>query len=134
MDVGDPSNFARILDLYSHSYGTISSIMTGYRFSDDEIRSSISKVYRETGYLCDPHGACGYRALEENLQRNQTGLFLETAHPAKFIETVEEVVGKGKVPLPEKLAVFLKGEKKNVPMGNDYEEFKKFLSGSETIF
>lgn len=127
MDVGAPSNFARILDLYQNSYEKIRSKLTGYRYSDDEIRKIILDVYQQTGYLCDPHGACGFEALNEFLSDGQVGVFLETAHPAKFTETVEAVIGKGNVPLPEKLAAFMKGEKKSVPLTTNYDDFCNFL-------
>lgn len=129
MDVGAPSNFARILDLYGNSYEKITSAMKGFRYTDEEIRQTIRSVFEQTGYLCDPHGACGYQALTEALEENQAGVFLETAHPAKFTETVEAVVGKGNVPLPEKLAAFVKGEKQSVPLGKSFSEFKSFLLG-----
>lgn len=129
MDVGAPSNFARILDLYGNSYEKITSAMKGFRYTDEEIRQTIRSVFEQTGYLCDPHGACGYQALTEALEENQAGVFLETAHPAKFTETVEAVVGKGNVPLPEKLAAFVKGEKQSVPLGKSFPEFKSFLLG-----
>lgn len=127
MDVGAPSNFARILDLFDHSHATISKKIKGYRYSDDEIREVIDKVYQEFGYLCDPHGACGYQSLVEYLGDKQVGMFLETAHPAKFTETVEAVIGQGKVDLPEKLAVFMKGTKETRPINSSYDEFRKYL-------
>ncbi len=127
MDVGAPSNFARILDLYQHSYSKVADRITGCRYSDNQIREVIRNVYDQTGYLCDPHGACGYKSLEELLEENQVGVFLETAHPAKFTETVEGVIGKGNVPLPDKLATFMRGEKKSISLGKDYEGFKNFL-------
>ena len=127
MDVGAPSNFARILDLYNHSYSTISGIIKGARFSDAAIKRIIRNVYETSGYLCDPHGACGFEALAEHLNENQLGLFLETAHPAKFKNVVEEIVGKNKVPIPEKLAGFLKREKMRISLNNDFQEFKNFL-------
>jgi threonine synthase len=127
MDVGDPSNFVRILDLYDHSHETIQQKIKGFRYSDEQIRKTMKRVYDECGYTLDPHGACGYEALEEFLGENQVGIFLETAHPAKFTETVEEVIGKGKVPLPEKLAEFMKGEKQNISMGKEFDEFKTYL-------
>jgi threonine synthase len=129
MDVGAPSNFDRILDLYSHSHKNISSVIKGFRYSDEQIRETIKKVFEQTGYLCDPHGACGFMALQEFLKLNQVGVFLETAHPAKFTETVEHVVGKGNVPLPQKLAEFMRGKKKAVPMNSDFSPFKKYLMG-----
>ncbi|MEN8116038.1 MAG: threonine synthase [Bacteroidota bacterium] len=128
MDVGAPSNFARILDLYQHSHKTISELIKGYRYSDDEIRKVIKQVYNETGYLCDPHGACGIEALNEYLTDDQVGVFLETAHPAKFTETVEEVIGEGKVELPDKLARFMEGKKRSASLNKEYKVFKGFLS------
>ena len=127
MDVGAPSNFARILDLYKHSHKTISEIIKGFWFSDIEIREILKQVYTKYNYLCDPHGACGFEALNQYLNENQVGVFLETAHPAKFTETVEEIVGKGNVPLPDKLAEFMKGEKKSISLKKDYEIFRSYL-------
>jgi len=127
MDVGDPSNFVRILDLYDYSHEIIKSKIKGYRYSDEQISETMKRVYDECGYLLDPHGACGYEALEEYLGENQVGIFLETAHPAKFTETVESVIGKGNVPLPEKLAEFMKGEKLSIAMSKEFEEFKSYL-------
>lgn len=127
MDVGDPSNFARILDLYGHSYEAIKADMKGFRYSDDEIRDVVKVVYQQVGYLADPHGATGYKALTEDLQEGEVGVFLETAHPAKFTETVEKIIGAGNVPLPEKLAEFMKGEKQSVLLSKVFEDFKAFL-------
>jgi len=127
MDVGSPSNFARILELYGHSWEKISSVITGSRYSDDQIRETIRSLFRETGYLCDPHGSCGYAALRDYLQPGQTGIFLETAHPAKFLNTMEELVGKGNITVPEKLEAFMKGKKHSVPIGSRYEEFREWL-------
>jgi len=127
MDVGAPSNFARILDLYNHSHAEISQILKSYTYSDEQIGETIKKVYDENDYLCDPHGACGYKSLVESLTENQIGVFLETAHPAKFIETVEEVVGKGNVELPEKLAEFMCGKKQSIELDNKFATFKSYL-------
>ncbi len=127
MDVGAPSNFARILDLYNYSHEVISGKIKGYRYSDDEIRKIISKVYTDANYLCDPHGACGFESLNQFVNQKQVGVFLETAHPAKFTETVEKVIGKGNVILPAKLASFMLGEKKSVLLSGDYADFRRFL-------
>ena len=127
MDVGAPSNFARILDLYNHSHEKISSVIKGFRYSDAQIRETLKNVFEQTGYLCDPHGACGFMALADFLQPEQAGVFLETAHPAKFTETVEEVLGNRNVPLPAKLAEFMKGEKQIISMEKDFYAFKKYL-------
>lgn len=133
MDVGDPSNFARILDLYHNSHEAISKVMVGTTYNDDQIRETLLSVYNTTGYLIDPHGAVGYRALNELLKDDETGIFLETAHPAKFTETVEGIVGKGNVPMPEKLLEFMKGTKKSITLEPDYNMFLDYLSQLEKI-
>jgi threonine synthase len=127
MDVGDPSNFARIVDLYQNDYNAIVEDITGTTFSDEQIRETIAEVYTSLGYLLDPHGAVGYRALKEKLQPDQNGIFLETAHPAKFTETMESIIGKGNIPLPGKLQEFMKGEKRTIPISSDYAKFKSYL-------
>ncbi|MDR2950113.1 MAG: threonine synthase [Prevotella sp.] len=126
MDVGDPSNFVRILDLYDKSLHKIKSDISGKWYDDDTIRKVVKDTYKKTGYLLDPHGACGYSALEDELQANETGVFLETAHPAKFLETVESIIGE-KVVIPEKLEAFMKGKKQSLSMSKAFEEFKTFL-------
>lgn len=127
MDVGDPSNFARILELYNQSHADIQLDMVGYRYSDEEIRETMKQVYLEENYMLDPHGAIGYRALKEDLAPGEVGVFLETAHPAKFTETVESVLGEGTVILPDKLAEFMKGEKLSVGMSKFFDDFKQYL-------
>jgi threonine synthase len=127
MDVGAPSNFARILELYNHSHSEIAEVMKGYRYSDDEIRETMKEVYTKYSYMLDPHGAVGYRALKTDLKPGETGVFLETAHPAKFTETVENVLGRGTVVLPEKLQAFMKGEKQSIPLSTDFDDFKQYL-------
>ncbi|MDR0798503.1 MAG: threonine synthase [Dysgonamonadaceae bacterium] len=127
MDVGNPSNFARILDLFNHDYRSITSIISGYSCSDEDIRETIKNCYETTGYLLDPHGACGYAALRQGLRSGERGLFLETAHPAKFKDTVEPIIGQN-VEIPERLQAFMKGEKRSVALGKDFEGFKRFLS------
>jgi len=127
MDVGAPSNFARILDLYGHSWQKIRTLVSGFRIDDKGIKETIRRVHDTTGYLCDPHGACGYAALEEQLNKDETGTFLETAHPAKFTSTMEEILGKGIVPLPDKLAAFMKGKKQSVEISGKYASFREWL-------
>ncbi|HCY43237.1 MAG TPA: threonine synthase [Prolixibacteraceae bacterium] len=127
MDVGAPSNFARILELYSKSHQSICGDMVGYRYSDGEIRETMKQVFEQEKYMLDPHGAIGYRALKADLKEGEVGVFLETAHPAKFTETVESVLGNGTVTLPEKLAAFMTSEKKSVGMSTEFDDFKKFL-------
>ena len=126
MDVGDPSNFARVLALYENSYEAICAEIAGATYNDEQICETVKKVYQETGYLLDPHGACGYRALEEGLQEGEVGVFLETAHPAKFLETVESIIGD-KVEIPAKLQAFMKGKKQSIEISKDFVSFKEYL-------
>jgi len=126
MDVGDPSNFARVLALYEHSHEAIAKEISGATYHDEQIRETVKKAYVETGYLLDPHGACGYCALEEGLQEGEVGVFLETAHPAKFLETVEGIIGE-QVEIPAKLQAFMKGTKQSLPMSKDFASFKEYL-------
>lgn len=127
MDVGAPSNFARILDLYEHDHGLISSTIKGYHYTDEEITRTMQHVYADTGYIVDPHGACGYAALHDyQLRTNEIGVFLETAHPAKFKHTVDHILNTN-IEIPHKLAAFMQGEKQNIPLPNNYERFKELL-------
>ena len=126
MDVGDPSNFARIYDLYGKSHERISSLISGATYSDAQIEEIMRQCYQETGYTLDPHGACGYRALQEGLKEGEVGVFCETAHPAKFKETVDRIIG-GDVEIPERLAAFMRGQKQSVELSKDFKEFKAFL-------
>ena len=126
MDVGDPSNFARIYDLYGKSHERISSLISGATYSDAQIEETMRQCYQETGYTLDPHGACGYRALQEGLKDGEVGVFCETAHPAKFKETVDRIIG-GDVEIPERLAAFMRGQKQSVELSKNFEDFKAFL-------
>ena len=126
MDVGDPSNFARIYDLYGKSHERITSLISGATYNDEQIRQTMRQCYDETGYILDPHGACGYQALVDGLQEGEVGVFCETAHPAKFKEKVDEILGID-VEIPDRLAAFMRGEKKSVPMTKDFNDFKKYL-------
>ncbi len=126
MDVGDPSNFARIYDLFGKSHERITSLISGATYNDEQIRETMRQCYADTKYILDPHGACGYQALADGLQEGETGVFCETAHPAKFKEKVDEILGID-VEIPDRLAAFMKGEKQNVPMTKDFADFKQYL-------
>ena len=126
MDVGDPSNFARIYDLHNGSHEAITEYISGATYKDEQIRATMQQCYNETGYTLDPHGACGYQALKDLLNEGEVGVFCETAHPAKFKEKVDEIIGID-VEIPERLADFMKGTKQSVPLGKDFAGFKKFL-------
>jgi len=126
MDVGDPSNFARIYDLYGKSHEAISADISGATYSNGQIAETIRDCHSRTGYLLDPHGACGYRALKENLQKGEVGFFCETAHPAKFKDTVEGIIGES-IEIPERLQAFMQGTKQSVALSKEFQEFKSFL-------
>ncbi len=126
MDVGDPSNFARVLALYGDSYEDIKKEITGATYTDEQIRETVKQVYKEDHYLLDPHGACGFRALTESLMPEEVGVFLETAHPAKFLETVEGIIGEA-VEIPAKLQTFMKGQKQSVELSKEFVDFKAYL-------
>ena len=128
MDVGDPSNFARVLDLYQNSHQAICADISGATYTDEQIADTMRQVWQEHHYLLDPHGACGYRALAEGLRPGETGIFLETAHPAKFKDTVEKIIGES-VSIPAKLKAFMSGEKQSQPMSREFADFKKYLLG-----
>ena len=126
MDVGDPSNFARIFDLYHHSHAAICADISGATYTDEEIAQTMRGCLAETGYQLDPHGACGYRALQEGLREGEVGFFLETAHPAKFKQVVDDICGTD-IEIPARLQAFMKGEKQSVSMSKDFASFKAYL-------
>ena len=126
MDVGDPSNFARILDLYGNSHVDIAAHIGGATYKDEQIAETLKDVYEKTGYLLDPHGACGYRALQEQLAADEYGVFLETAHPAKFKEKVDAIID-GDIDIPAKLRAFMEGTKQSEPISKEYSDFRSFL-------
>ena len=134
MDVGDPSNFARIINLYSQNgalspeqtHQAITSLISGATYSDEQIRQTMRQCYQQTGYTLDPHGACGYQALADGLKDGEIGVFCETAHPAKFKEKVDEILGID-TPIPDRLAAFMRGEKQSVPMTKEFADFKRYL-------
>jgi threonine synthase len=129
MDVGNPSNFVRLLDLFDNDFARLSKNIVGYAFSDDETRAAMRHIYASTDYVMDPHGAIGYLGLIKYLEERGediTGIFLETAHPAKFKEVVDETLSRPiNIPLP--LQRFLEQPKKSIPMKSDFEGFKDFL-------
>ena len=126
MDVGDPSNFARIYDLYGKSHERITSLISGATYTDEQIRETMRNCYQDTKYILDPHGACGYQALADGLKDGEVGVFCETAHPAKFKEKVDEILGID-VEIPERLQNFMKGQKQSVPMSKEFADFKQYL-------
>ena len=126
MDVGDPSNFARIYDLYGKSHQRISQLISGATYSDEQIAETMQQCYNETGYILDPHGACGYQALKEGLHEGEVGVFCETAHPAKFKEKVDAILGTD-IEIPARLRAFMDGEKQSVEMSKDFADFKQYL-------
>jgi threonine synthase len=128
MDVGNPSNFARMIDLYQSDFEKLSSDIVGYSYSDKETQGAMRLVSKQSGYTMDPHGAIGYLGLKDFMKNNPgySGIFLETAHPAKFKEVVDEAIGH-EIKLPHKLKEFMKGKKQSISIASDFEAFKKLL-------
>lgn len=128
MDVGNPSNFARMLDLYGSTWNNMKKDIVGYAFSDEETKKALREVYQQYQYLLDPHGAVAYLALKKYQQTHPStkGILLETAHPAKFLEDVESILGHS-IEVPERLAALADREKVAVQMGVEFEPFKAWL-------
>lgn len=128
MDVGSPSNFVRILELFDQQFLSLKNNMSSYSFSDEETKEILKDVYFDKNYLLDPHGAVGYAALKKYLKahKNLSGIFLETAHPVKFYDVVESIIEQA-VPMPSSVNDLLKMKKESVRMKIDYEEFKNYL-------
>jgi threonine synthase len=128
MDVGNPSNFVRILELFNHQFLDLKNKLSSVSISDEETRETIKEVYQKENYLLDPHGAVAYLALKNYLKihGDQKGYFLETAHPVKFYDVVEPVINQ-KIPIPEKIKSILGKEKLSFQMEADFEKLKEFL-------
>jgi threonine synthase len=127
MDVGSPSNFTRILALYDQDYEAIKKDIAGFWLDDVDTRTAMQQAFQKYNYMCDPHGAIGYQSLT-NLGDNELGIFLETAHPAKFLDTVEETLGQ-KIEIPEALSSLVEKEKQSTMMDTSLGSFKAFLLG-----
>jgi threonine synthase len=128
MDVGDPSNFVRILELFDQEFQSLKNVMSSFSFSDEETKSILKEVYLNDNYLLDPHGAVGYAALKKYLDQNPNhkGMFLETAHPVKFYDVVEPVIG-AKVSIPVAVNDLLGLKKESIKMDAEYDLVKEFL-------
>lgn len=133
MDVGAPSNFARMEHLFGSEWEAMKGRVAGFAFDDEETRLTIRRIQEETGYVLEPHGAVGWLAAEA--WRRDHGeaptVVLETAHPAKFLDVMEEELGEGAVDVPERLACLADREKEAVAMSADEEEFRRWLLGIE---
>ena len=127
MDVGDPSNFIRIRHLYQDNFEALKENLSSYSFSDAETRETMKKIYGESGYVADPHGAVGYLGLKkyQELHPDVYGIFLETAHPVKFLDVVEETIGK-QVAIPDQIKKVMDREKKSISI-KEYNELKQYL-------
>jgi threonine synthase len=128
MDVGDPSNFVRILEIFHNQFSDLKSTLSSYSISDDQTKQTIKEVYEKENYLLDPHGAVAFTALKEYLRKHpeQKGYLLETAHPVKFYDVVEPVIQQ-EVPIPEKVMSILNKEKKSTLLNADFEKLKEYL-------
>ncbi len=128
MDVGNPSNFVRILEIFGNRYPDLKSRLSAYTITDTETEATIKEVWEKYGYLADPHGAVGFLALERYLRehKGEKGIFLETAHPVKFPEAVERITGQV-IPVPEEVSAMMGIEKKSTLIGPDYAVLKSYL-------
>jgi threonine synthase len=128
MDVADPSNFVRILQLFAKNERALKSNLSAYRFTDAETVAAMEKVYADHQYLMDPHGAVGYLGLKKYMQshRNITGIFLETAHPVKFANVMPEGLEQA-IAVPERVQQLNGHRKESVLMNADYEAMKRWL-------
>ena len=128
MDVGNPSNFVRILELFQHQYPAIKNIMSGYSITDDDTRTTLREVYEKYHYLSDPHGAVAFNALQQYLSNHagDKGIFLETAHPVKFYDVVEPIIQQ-KVAIPEAIKGIMSKKKESILMTPSYNMLKEYL-------
>jgi threonine synthase len=128
MDVGNPSNFVRILEIFHQQPGNLKKVFSSYSISDEETRLALKAVYDKKQYLMDPHGSVGYIALLDYLSEHpgNRGMFLETAHPVKFYDVVEPIINTT-VPIPVSLSEVMKNEKVAVSMNADYNQLKEYL-------
>lgn len=128
MDVGNPSNFVRILELFQNEFGKLTDVLRSYSVTDFDTKNTIKEVFSEYGYLLDPHGAVGYFALAKYLKEHagKKGIFLETAHPVKFYDVVEPVIGKS-VPMPETIKSIIDLKKQSLKMEVRYEDLQSIL-------
>jgi len=127
MDVGDPSNFVRIRHIYNNDIKTLSEYLSSYSFTDEQTKDAMLELYNEYNYIADPHGAIGYLGLKKYQGQNSNtyGIFLETAHPVKFLDIVEDTI-KENIEIPEKIFKQMKKKKKSIKISS-YDELKEFL-------
>ena len=128
MDVGNPSNFVRILEMFDQKFNSLKNVMSSYSISDEETKSILKEVYLDTDYLLDPHGAVGYLGLKNYLQQHHhlQGFFLETAHPVKFYDVVEPIIQQP-VPMPDAIKRLLNEKKQSIKMEVSYDALKDYL-------
>lgn len=128
MDVGNPSNFIRILELFKHEYPQVKNAVSSFSISDNETKTTLKEIFNTFKYLLDPHGAVAYSALHQYLQQHSTkkGIILETAHPVKFYDVVEPVIGK-EVERPKSIFSILNSKKESIKMEVNYDVFMNFL-------
>lgn len=127
MDVGNPSNFVRIIELFHQQFSTLKKHMSSISVDDITTAQTIKEVYQQQQYTLDPHGAVAYFALDDYLQKNGgKGFILETAHPVKFPDTVEDATGRS-IEFPEQVQHLLSAEKKSILMMSHFSDFKEWL-------
>ena len=132
MDVGSPSNFVRILEIYHHVFGDLKNVMDSYSISDEETKTAMKEIFLNHNYIADPHGAVGWLSLKKYLTNHpgEKGIFLETAHPVKFYDTAEQII-KQKIELPDSVKKLLNAKKQSIHMEASFTSLKDFLTSYE---
>ena len=126
MDVGNPSNFIRIQELFNNNIEELKNAFSSYSFTDEKTRLTMKSLYKDANYIADPHGAVGYLGLKEFELSNEYGIFLETAHPVKFLDIVEETL-QTSLDIPEQIQEIMHKEKVSIAISS-YQELKEFLN------
>ncbi len=126
MDIGNPSNYVRMMELFDHDYKALKKVVSGYVLNDDETLKVIKDCYEKNDYILDPHGAIGYDALKKSLDKKETGVFVETAHYSKFLSTVNKALDQ-EIPFPYFVSDLMKKKKETTMIGNDFKELKEYL-------
>jgi threonine synthase len=126
MDVGNPSNFCRILQIFEHSFTDFKQLVSSFSYSDNETKQAIKDLHKKYNYVADPHGAVAYLGLKEYLKNhNQYGIFLETAHPVKFLDVVQPLISEN-INIPAQIQLVI-NKNKNAVLTKNYGDLKNYL-------
>ena len=126
MDVSDPSNYPRLMELVDGKLSELQNIVKGFSIDDAQTLETIKSCFDQNSYITDPHGAIGYQALKDIMTADENGIFLETAHYCKFISTVEKALERT-LSQPDFVSELMSKPKKSITMSGSFKEFKSFL-------